>query len=936
MEFLRELAEVFIENEHNNLKDICFVFPNRRSSIFFQRYLGEVSKSTIFSPTLITINDLFYNLSGLRNSDKISLLTLLYSVYSRYNTAANESFDDFIYWGDMILNDFDDVDKYLVDANHLFTNIKDLKDIDSGFSFLSEDQREAIKEFWGNFSPFSKEKKEQSFLSLWTILYDIYIDFKNELRIKGEGYEGMIYRSVADQINKTNQFPVFLNKYKKIVFVALNALNKCEKVLLNALRDSGKGDFYWDYYGDIIKDPYNKSSLFMSENVVNYPSKYQLTKQDKFQNPEIEVIGIPSKVGQAKYVHKILQDLLSSSHLTQPELIKTAVVLPDETLLLPLLNSIPDDIKLINVTMGYSLSNTNISSFMTLISSLQNKVRLYHSKISFYYSTVLDILDHPYIKEIDQTLLNTIRDKIIKNNMAFISPHELRGAPILDAVFIPVSHMVIDRDKVVGSIADYQLNILLELQKLVNDLDKEFIFAYFKSINRLKDIDLPIKPDTYFKLLHQITSGISIPFSGEPLSGLQIMGPLETRSLDFENMIILSINDGVFPSSSVSSSFIPYNLRRGWGLPNYEFQDSISAYHFYRSIYRVNKLFLIYDTRVEGVKSGEVSRFVKQLKYHHELPVKEKIISVNIDNRQRKQTLIEKNKNMLEALYQLEFSPSSFRSYLDCPLKFYYEKIEKLKRPQELIFEMEANSFGTLFHKVMSDIYSPFINTNIHKKEIEETIRDKGAILKYIHNAFNICFGIDDIFGRNKIIEVLVERYVKRVLQHDMELVPFSYLLSEKNVVSTIYIDSLAKDIKLKGIIDRVDKVDGSYRIIDYKTGSFNINYNEINDLFDPESDAPPNAAFQLIFYLYLLSKDRIMFGNNSLNQDNTILSIYSLKDIFKDVTPQFMLKGEELSLFENNLKKLLEEIFDLTQPFKGCNNEDTCSYCDFKLLCKR
>ena len=932
-EFLYQVAELFWKKEGDNIKDYCFVFPNTRSSLFFQKYLGIVAARPVMAPVTVTINSLFSLLSGLRTADKISSLVDLYTQFTiRYEGSKSESFDDFLFWGDMILNDFDDIDKYLVDAKKLFSNIEDLHDLDSGYDFLSDRQKEAIEKFWNHFIPYSDKPKEQSFLSVWNCLYQVYNDFKESLRSRGEGYEGMIYRTVAESVASMDSLPASLRQYKKIVFVGLNALNKCEKALLDFLKREDAADFYWDYFGEIIKDKDNKSSLFMDENIRRYPSKFELQDSSDIKK-EIEVIGIPSAVGQAKYLNKILNELFPGESYQDEAAFSTAVVLPDENLLMPVINSIPDKIENINVTMGYSLVNTQVSAFMELIMQLRKKVRLDGASISFYHSTVTSILTHPFIINNAKNTASDLKKKIIAKNMVFVPYQELMvDNPLIDIIFKPLSDISLNTGEKISCIADYQMSVLNELQKSLNSVEKEFVFAYYKCINRLKGLNLPIEQDTYFTLLKQIVSSVSIPFKGEPLSGLQIMGPLETRALDFENVIILSVNEGVFPSAAVSSSFIPYNLRKGFDLPNYEFQDSISAYHFYRSIYRAKRVFLLYDTRTEGVgKTGEVSRFVKQLKFHHRVPLKEFFISYKMSVAENRLTSVSKTEEMLKVIENKCFSPSSINTYLDCPLKFYFQQIENIRDEEEVEEDVQYSSFGSLYHQVMEKLYLPYKGKVVNLTDLDVMIDDTDKITTLIGEAFLSILEVKQILGKNKIIEALLVRFVKQTLEKDKEVAPFTLKATEMRCEAPFITPQTKRKISLYGIIDRIDRTAENLRIIDYKTGNYYIANRQIEDLFDSSSENRAKSAFQLIFYLLLLKKN-----GKVIDVTNTEMDIISLKDIFRSSPSKIGITESDFSTYESMLGNLLEDIFNPNIPFTTTDNVKICEWCPCKVICNR
>ena len=565
--FLYQVASLFYSEYGAEVSRLAFVFPNRRTGLFFQKYLSEVSEKPLFSPTILTINDLFVQLSGKQAADRISMLFKLYDIYLRHS-GSSETFDEFLYWGEMLLNDFDDIDKYMADARMLFTNVTDLREIENDFSFLSPEQIAAIRTFWSSFYPKGDTPNQEQFLAVWQILYALYTDLREALATEGKGYEGMIFREVVEQMEKDECCDL---PYTKVVFVGLNALSVAEERFLSGLQKRGIADFYWDYASPKVTDPDNKASYFVERNLRQFPSQLiengQLTIDNEDDDKKkIEVIGIPSGIGQAKQVCSILNELCKEDEMSAEEALRTAVILPDEHLLIPVLNAIPEQIKRINVTMGYPLAGTPVASLMEYILALQKNIRYVDRRPVFYFRDVLPILNHRYISTTSPEMVSNLVKDISENNKIYISYDDLNKTPLLSILFTPVT--------AVETFSDYLINVLQELNKAVeggklkvesvnsdaeplstfnsqlstiNDIEQEFIFHYFATVNRMKEVmreaNVEMKIDTYFRLLKRVTDTITIPFQGEPLSGLQIMGVLETRALDFDRLIILSMNE---------------------------------------------------------------------------------------------------------------------------------------------------------------------------------------------------------------------------------------------------------------------------------------------------------------------------------------------------------------------------------------------------------
>ncbi len=927
-EFLRIVAERFFAETGGELRDYCFVFPNRRSSLFFKRYLSQCADKPIFSPEITNVNDFFVSVSSLKLLDKIHLQHRLYNVFKRVMPDFKESFDDFIYHSDVVLNDFDDIDKYLVDADALFANIRDIKEIDSHYDYLSDKQKEAISAFWGIFIPLKDGKKERSFMQIWDALSTIYREFRKELYACGKGYEGMLYRDVAERIRKSETGILDrLDTYRHIVFVGLSAPNKCEKVLFDYLMRSGSGDFYWDYYGTAIKDPDNRSSLLMKDNVERYPSQLNLPEDGGLQQeaPHIEAIAIPSGVGQAKYVNLLLQEISKSDNT---DFFSTAILLPDENLLFPLLNSLPEEVEKVNVTMGYPLSNSGVATFVNSLAHLQEHKREKEGKFFFYHKDVADILMHPFVKT-EQS--DELVKHIISENVIYV-PESIFEVPLHQKIFRYPDLERSGEDSVPQMITRYLCEVLDEILPAVNKLDKEFLLGFRRNLNILQSIDLDMRIDTYFTLLNRITQGISIPFSGEPLNGLQIMGPLEIRSLDFENLIILSSNEDTFPSAGTSVSLIPYNLRRGFELPTYELQDAVGAYHFYRSICRAKNIYMLYDSRAGGLFSGEESRYIKQLEYHHGYKVVHRNVSFEIS--QVHELLAEdvpKTSEIVNILRNITYSNSTLQTYMDCPMQFYFKKVLGLKEEEDVNESLDEASFGSLYHGVMQRLYDLYKGKIVEADDLRKISEDLELIDRYILDTFKDDLNINDVNGLNMIAKAVVKKLVIKTLRNDISRAPFTMIGNELNRFVT-FKTAGGNIVKFICFIDRLDSVAGQIRIVDYKTGGgSHFDFESVPELFNPDTAINSKHTFQLFLYLMILKELKEIE-----DVENTELSIYYTRKLFSEA-PQFMfVSNEQFEEFKSGISDLMDEILDQEVPFRASPTAMACKYCPFTAQCKR
>ena len=968
IQFLQQVARHY--HGKRGMEKFCFIFPNRRSMAFFTKYLSDAvrgSDTPVIAPQMYTINDFFYRVSGVNSTDRVCQLLDLYKSYTEvfalHNTREDikpEALDEFIFWGDVILGDFNDVDKYLVDPKQLFANVADFKQLQDTFAYLTLAQRQAIERFVSHFKEFTATDVKGRFLMLWNLLYDLYCNFNSRLSEKGLAYEGMVYRSLAERLKETPVSDVLGDSFADdaiFVFVGLNALNECEKTLLRKLRDAGKAEFCWDYSGEMIRDPQNRSSVFMSENVIEFPQAAQWDK-DGVEKPVINVVSVPSSVGQAKRLPDMLRSL-------NPE--ETAVVLPDENLLVPVLNSIPEEIQDINVTMGLPMKGSLLYAFMSEVSAIQLHAIQRKGKWCFYHRQVWDLFSNDIFRKASDEETRTMIARVKSEAKYYIPQDELQGTPLLDAVFrVALTDQTQASRSQIRSFAGYQKQVIATLAPAVADdaslaLELEYAKEYYRCINVLDEVeDLAVLPKTYARLLDQLLAGVSVPFRGEPLKGLQIMGPLETRALDFKNLIILSANEGVFPRRSVSSSFIPPELRKGFGLPTYEYQDAVWAYYFYRMISRAEHVWLLTDSRTEGLKSGEESRYIKQLEYHFNLPVKRYVVKYG----KMKTAVvadIEKTQDDVEKIKQMSLSATSLQSYLECPAKFYYSSIKELEAEEEVTEAVDYGVFGTVFHETMrslytseeamsEDFYFDWKGENasmltrrhqyITKEYITGWLAKEDVIRRKIKSLIMRELHLMEVSGRNLVVTDVILKYVIKTLHRDLELMSaegvdkFEIHGSEVRVTGKFY------GQRFKGFVDRLDSFHpGQIRVVDYKTGRVLEDDQNINDgnaemiadkIFAKDEKERPKIALQFYMYDLLLQDRPECAGKQMFN------CVYSTSSLFNEAPRTYPKNECFFKAVTQRLEALLDEMYDVSVPFRRTSNEDVCEYCDFKMICGR
>ncbi len=987
--FLSQIARHYYKDVLEN--KLCFIFPNRRSLVFFRKSLSDImyedfqntastAKAT-FVPDMYTINDFFYSLTDSIASDNLSLLLELYEVYKEKNIKA-ESLDLFLSWASMLISDFNEIDKYLVNAKHLFTNIYDYKEMVQDYDFLDEVQKEAIRRFIKNFDTMqrgdeSKEGIKEGFINLWHILYDLYLSFKKRLRLKSMSYAGMVYRELAERFKSESAIDIVGDKFgtKHFVFIGFNALTTSEKVLMKSLYKAKLAEFCWDYSSELIKDVKNRSSFFMQENIAQLPQAFPIDSDEALPVPNIRVIESPSSIGQAKLLPLIFQEIADNysdgdiSKIANLELenLSTAIVLPDEKLLNPVINSIPEEIEEINITMGYDFFSSE--SYLLLISAinLQLNIRYKEDECYFYHRDFKSLLSNSLIKNYigDEGLLK----EILAINKYYISRKELADFSVLDKIFTPViTNKSLASESQIDDLQGYLQEILSLVSQSLSDsvqLKKELPFTVlaYSTLNKLRMKSLAILPVTYLSILRSALSTLSVHFRGEPLAGLQIMGPLEMRALDFNNLIILSCNENIFPRKNVANSFIPASLRKAFYMPTYEYQDAVWAYYFYRMIQRAKNVWLVYDSREIALQSGEESRYIKQLQYLYKLALDRRVLIAKPSLFENEDILV-KPENYHKLLEDNRLSASAIQNYLTCSLKFYYANLLHLSGQDEVVESADASIIGSVYHNTMYSLYSSpdAMSMNYNIKNLAKDIKNaRLEPLKYIERTYikdllsrelDIKKVIErellselktlELEGRNLVIRDIVLEYVKQTLRSDDRSLE-ERKLDRFRIIGLEFSKEFNIDgLRFIGYIDRLDSFDEtSIRILDYKTGKvqdedINIDDDNAESIVEKifsvnKMKSWPKIALQLYIYYKLISTIPEYKTKNIIN------AIYSLSRMY---SPNMLLESRVSASFINLMDKrfteLLAEIKDLSIPFKKTSLLDSCAYCDFKKICGR
>ena len=937
------------------------------------KYLGDLSameRRPIIAPECITINDFFARLGGLRPADRMASMLTLYDCYKSLNPDA-EPLDEFIFWGGVILSDFAEVDKYLVEPGHIFKNVSEYRQMQDSLDYLEPEQKRALEQFLGQFKDVGEFKER--FRRIWDILLPLYHSFNRALAAEGMATEGAIYRGIAEKLGSVPVVDVLAESFPdtvKFVFVGLNALNECERRVLRRMRDAGVAEFCWDFSSDEIKDPANRASFFLSQNVAEFPQAFQ-PDPDGLPRPVVNVVSVPSSVGQAKLLPSILSGVcippsgvrpsgsphhpfgtvpplsnrgcyVPQGECTQPDSsnsldaigINTAIVLPDEGLLMNVLNSIPEGIEDVNVTMGYPMRGSSFQALMNDIAAMQQNLRERNGEVQFYHKFVWGIFSNGIIRDCLSEEGKKAVARIRADARYYIGQGAFKGDALLDLIFRPA------RD-----ILQYLKDLLVGIAPLLKEqgdmqMELDFAMFYYKAANRLQGMDLDIQPRTMWRLLGQLTARASVPFKGEPLKGLQIMGPLETRALDFDNLIILSCNEGMFPRRSVAPSFIPAELRKGFGLPTYEYQDSVWAYYFYRLIQRASNIWLLFDSRTELSRSGEESRYIRQMQMLYDFDLRRYVVKAPLQDAGIPEDIVKTDADIAAMEAEgFRLSVSALQNYLACPAKFYYSKVKGLAPADEVSEALDAGMLGTVLHETMEALYS--VGGKVGKGYIEKLLANEPAIHALVASKIKEQLKTDEVEGRNLIFEEIIVKYVLQILRTDKARLQKAGKDSFRVLGLELERRKKIGGFEFVGYIDRLDSFeDGTVRIVDYKTGKVLDTDVKINDgnasavvekLFgSTDNSKRPKIALQLYLYDEYLEGDPLVKGKNIVN------CIYQTSNIFVNMPEEVERSGEFCSLMRERVVLLLDEIKDKKVLWSRTQDQKTCEYCDFKTICGR
>lgn len=954
--FLKQVAHDLYNKTEGNFTKVAIVFPNKRASLFFNEYLAQESDRPIWSPTYVSISELFRQSSDLSIADPIKLVCDLYKVFQKA-TGSKETLDDFYFWGEMLIADFDDADKNMADTHALFSNLKDLNELMDNYDFLEEGQKEALSQFFHNFSINQVTELKQRFISMWNVLGDIYTEYKALLESQSIAYEGMLYRQVIEQLD------VEALPYNKYIFVGFNVLNKVEHTLFKKLNEAGKAMFYWDYDTFYLNKTPHEAGEFIRRNLRDFPSELPASFFDNLNQPkEVTFIESPTENGQVRYLPQWIRENLTSQEK------ETAVVLCNEALLQPVLHALPDNVKHINITMGFPLSQTPAYSFVNALMELHTSG--YNPNNGRYlFAEVISVLKHPYTRQLSPEA-EKLEQTLTRDNRFYPLPSELKQDNVLELLFTPrrnnldLCSMLSEALKEVAVIYQQQA---ASHSDAFDQLYRESLFKTYTLVNRFHTLieskELNVQAGTFQRLLTRVMSSSSIPFHGEPAIGMQVMGVLETRNLDFRHLIMLSVNEGQLPKAGGDSSFIPYNLRKAFGMTTIDHKIAVYAYYFYRLMQRAEKVTLVYNIATDGINRGELSRFMLQFLIEWGYPVLRKQLEAAQSPQSSAPIIIEKTPDVMERMKSVFdirnnpkalISPSALNCYLDCPLKFYYKYIALLSAPDEVTADIDSAKFGSIFHYAAEHIYKDLTAHGklISRENLETLLKDEVRLQTYVDNGFKeLFFNLPpneqpEYNGIQLINSAVIVKYIQQLLRNDLRYAPFTFVGSEQRIFENIEIYTPSGNIqsRIGGIIDRIDSKGESLRIVDYKTGGDADTPANVQSLFIPDKKRS-NYVFQTFLYASIVCK-KLREKNDSRLVAPALLYIHRAAS--ENYSPVIQM-GEPRKPkepvdnfaqyegdFRENLKTLLEDIFNPDISFTQTEIEDKCAYCDFRALCKK
>ncbi|WP_142784707.1 PD-(D/E)XK nuclease family protein [Changchengzhania lutea] len=907
-----------LQKSDTNLSQLTFVLPSKRAGVFLRHQLSKVNNRTIFAPKIISIEAFVEELAQIKTISNTELLFEFYSIYSNLtNPGSTDNFDTFSKWAQILLQDFNEIDRYLIPQKQIFDYLSAIQDINH----------------WSVAEP--KTEFVANYLIFWNKLHQYYDALKDHLLNQKKGYQGLIYREAVENLGSY----IHNNPEKQHVFLGFNALNTAEETIIQELLQHGLAKIYWDIDAHFMKNSEHDAALFTRHHKVHWPyfksHPFHWITDNYLKKKHISVYGIPKNIGQAKCIGSILKNIKQDTGTLQ----KTAVVLGDENLLIPVLNSLPQQIDALNITMGFPLKSIPLASLFEELFTLHK-----HTKNPFYFKDVINIVSHQFVRplfiinDIDYAAL--IIETIERNNLIYLTSERLKEIAqthtntIIDVLFSnwkgSISNVLQNCTQLILLIKKY-----LSLKKASNVLALEYLFRFNELFNEITLLNIRYKHiknlTTLYTIYKELLSSETLDFQGEPLQGLQIMGMLESRVLDFETVIISSVNEGVLPSGKSNNSFIPFDVKIENNLPTYKEKDAVYTYHFYRLLQRAKNVYILYNTEADVLTGGEKSRFIRQLELENIHDLHHQIITPQVPIIDNAPNIIYKTNGLhleLKEVASKGFSPSSLTNYIRNPIGFYYQKILKIKEHDDVEETVAANTLGTVVHNTLEDFYKPIIDSYLSIDAIKNM---KLQIDKRVTYHFKAIYKEGDITkGKNLIIFEIAKRYISNFLDSEIASLHAGNTIKiigiELENTVAIDIPELDYTVKLTGKIDRVDEFNGVTRIIDYKSGRVNQGDVELVHWEDITTDYKKHSkSFQVLMYAYMMSlsndiKLPVEAGIISFKNLNSGFLKFAKKESPKSHKKESLITQDTLNRFTQELKRLIMEICNLNIPFEEKN----------------
>ena len=970
--FLKEVADDLVAKFGSNLQDCAIVFNNKRPVAYLQKHLATIYKKPFWSPAFFTVQEFFAEGTNLKVADYYTQFFALYDCYIKLlkNEGVEHlpSIAKFHAVANIILGDFSQIDNDLVPSEKLFLELEDIAIINEQFDFLTDDQKMFLSQFWQSYSEGKAKDQQAQFIKMWHRMPLLYKNFHQ--RLKEEDFITMskLYSAIATGINEVD----FTQKYlgKKLVFVGFNALSKAEATAFKRWQLEDKAIFYFDVDAYYLEDEMQEAGLFLRRNLEKIGLINQLDNKAthiKSTQRAVNVFKVQGQTAQAKILNQLLGDQQQSISKDVTEL-STAIILADESLLIPVLQTIPsrdeqtgEKIE-VNVTMGFGLSNSSVYGLTDLWLNIQNELA---SKGTILYQTLRSFLFHPLIG-LTEKMQEKIGDGLIGEQLLEIPFERLtRQGELFNLFFSPINKPV-GTVKALIEVLEYVLQRSL-VAKSLKEIDAMLFAKAIQELNRLQDTlgahlskyQDRLELSFILSLTQKTLAGISVALEGNPLSGLQVMGLLESRNLNFDRVIILGLNEGVVPQSATGTTFIPDSLRRAYGMAVLENQDAISAYMFYRLIQRSAHIDFVYNSLTDESNSGEPSRFIKQLAYESGFDFHYKELQLPVRTQLNREEEIIKTKKVQQVLKQYltgvkTLSASAFTTYINNPIDFFYKYIAGIEEPNEVEEIIDARNLGSILHYVMEHFYHPLLkeDAEITAERIHQQKKIIPVLIKqgFADNAYGRKYGepkdrrlanvqkmADNLTlnAMQKVVFAIVEEYVNIILRKDIVEAPFTLIgLEQRGTANFSFeVNGVQQQVKFYGIIDRVDLKDGVCRIIDYKTGSDLLKYRSIEDCFDTDCGKINKALIQTLFYTFVyeqMSKNKHVEPNlyilKTMGKGETLFKGSS--GVLKD---KFLATEKELFMVET--KRKLSELFDVNIPFKVSKNPSNYIYSIYTTL---